>query len=189
VNTLGMVRTTHAFKALLKRARGRIVNTASVCGRVALPCTGPYSVSKHAVEAYSDILRAELGMWGIGVSIIEPGFFSTALTSAANNVAMLERQWGRLSDAVRAEYGEHMFEFSKAQTKERLEGICSKDTFLVVDAYFAALTSALPRRRYQVGWDSILFFIPFSMVPAILQDFFFWAVGRLSGMPTPSALR
>lgn len=41
----------------LNKFRGRIVNTASICGRVALPITGPYNVSKYGVEAYSDTIR------------------------------------------------------------------------------------------------------------------------------------
>ena len=71
VNTLGVIRVTHAFKPLVKKARcvrarhgersahapppsrscsGRIVNMASVCGRVAMPGIGPYTVSKYGVE-------------------------------------------------------------------------------------------------------------------------------------------
>lgn len=37
--------------------RGRIVNVSSCCGRIAFAFTGPYTVSKYAVEAYSDTIR------------------------------------------------------------------------------------------------------------------------------------
>ena len=43
------------------------------------PNSGPYTLSKWAVEAYGDLLRRELADFGIGVSIVEPGGFKTCL--------------------------------------------------------------------------------------------------------------
>ena len=49
----------------------------------------------------------------MSVVIIEPGFFTTALTSAERNAALLERRWAELPAAVRDEYGEHWLRFCK----------------------------------------------------------------------------
>ena len=58
VNFHGMVQMTRTFLPLLKKQRGsRVVNTSSMAGRLISETTTPYNVSKHAVEAYSDILR------------------------------------------------------------------------------------------------------------------------------------
>ncbi len=57
VNIYGIIRMCQAFKPLLKRSEGRIINCASTAGRVICPGMGPYCVSKHCVEIYSDILR------------------------------------------------------------------------------------------------------------------------------------
>lgn len=57
VNVFGMVETTKAFLPLIRQAEGRIVNTASALGRVALMYCAPYTMSKFAVEAFSDCLR------------------------------------------------------------------------------------------------------------------------------------
>lgn len=57
VNSYGVIRTCHAFKPLIKKAKGRIVIITSICARVCLPNVGPYSVSKFAVGAYADVLR------------------------------------------------------------------------------------------------------------------------------------
>jgi len=189
VNTLGLIRMTHALKPLIKKAKGRIVNTASICGRISLPCIGPYTVSKYGVEAYSDTIRAELAGFGIKVSILEPGFFATNLTNATAHEIMFDKQWKSLAEDTRQEYGEHMLEFSKFQMKQQLEKMCSKDTYLVVDAYFHALTSWFPRRRYQVGWDSILFFLPFSLLPGVIQDNFYNLMAIVTKMPKPNALK
>lgn len=59
VNTLGMVETTRIFLPLVLKSKGRIVNITSVAGRIAV-LYGPYAVSKHAAEGYSDALRYDV---------------------------------------------------------------------------------------------------------------------------------
>lgn len=56
VNMNGVIGMTMTFLPLIKKARGRIVNVASVLGRVAAN-GGGYCISKFAVEAFSDCLR------------------------------------------------------------------------------------------------------------------------------------
>jgi len=80
VNTMGMVRVNRAFFAMLLRGRGRIVNCSSECGYMkAQPFNGPYTMTKYAVEAYSDSLRRELLGLGMPVIKIQPGSFKTGL--------------------------------------------------------------------------------------------------------------
>ena len=38
---------------------------------------GAYSVSKHGIEAYSDVLRLEMKKWGVKVITILPTAFKT----------------------------------------------------------------------------------------------------------------
>jgi len=73
VNVLGVLAVTQTFLPLLKASRGRIVNISSVAGRSSLPFMGPYTASKHALEALSDSLRRELPTFGVDVIVIEPG--------------------------------------------------------------------------------------------------------------------
>lgn len=56
VNMNGVIAMTMTFLPLIKKARGRIVNVASVLGRVAAN-GGGYCISKFAVESFSDCLR------------------------------------------------------------------------------------------------------------------------------------
>ena len=56
VNMHGVIAMTVTFLPLIKRSRGRIVNVASVLGRVAAN-GGGYCISKFAVESFSDTLR------------------------------------------------------------------------------------------------------------------------------------
>lgn len=57
VNYFGMVNVTNVFLPLIKKEKGRIVNVASILGKMSMESMGPYVASKHAVEAFSDVLR------------------------------------------------------------------------------------------------------------------------------------
>ncbi len=85
VNVFGLLQVTQAFLPLLgarsncPHAPGRIINISSISGGLVFPFVGAYGGSKHAVEAFSDALRRELGIFGIQVSAIEPGNIRTPI--------------------------------------------------------------------------------------------------------------
>jgi len=88
VNVHGVVKTVNAFLPFLRAAdEAHIVNTASLGGVVAVPQfpIGVYVASKYACVGYSECLRAELAVEGIGVSVLCPGVVASDLyrTSAA----------------------------------------------------------------------------------------------------------
>lgn len=88
VNLFGLLAVTQAFLPLLGARQdstrpGRVINIGSVSGRVATPLTGCYAATKHALEAVSDALRVELGIYGIAVVVIEPGPIRTPIWSKA----------------------------------------------------------------------------------------------------------
>jgi short-subunit dehydrogenase len=71
----------HAMQAVLpgmrRRGEGRIVNVASVGGKVAVPHLAPYSASKFALVGLSEGFRAELRQYGIQVTTVCPGLLRT----------------------------------------------------------------------------------------------------------------
>ena len=73
VNVFGPYRITKAFAPLIIEAKGRVVNVSSISGILSGAFLGPYSMSKHAIEAYADALAAEMNSLGVRVSLIEPG--------------------------------------------------------------------------------------------------------------------
>ncbi len=77
VNVYGPVRITRAFAPLLIKSQGRVVNIGSIAGVQTRTFYGPYSMSKHAMEAFTDTLAIELERFGIKVSIIDPGGFNS----------------------------------------------------------------------------------------------------------------
>ncbi|NXH13251.1 RDH7 dehydrogenase, partial [Bucco capensis] len=108
VNAFGPIEVTLQLLPLLKRARGRVVNTSSVLGRLAAN-GGGYCISKYCVEAFSDSLRRDMYHFGVKVSIVEPGFFKTAVTNLESIEGCLRQLWDRLAPETRLSYGEDFF--------------------------------------------------------------------------------
>merc|ERR1712216_938052 len=50
VNVFGIAAVTKVMLPHLRKAKGRIVNVASIAGRVGIPASAAYSSSKYAVE-------------------------------------------------------------------------------------------------------------------------------------------
>jgi NAD(P)-dependent dehydrogenase (short-subunit alcohol dehydrogenase family) len=60
-NFFGLVRATQpVLPGMRSQLRGRIVNMSSITGKITTPLFGPYSSSKHAVEAVSEAMPVEL---------------------------------------------------------------------------------------------------------------------------------
>jgi NAD(P)-dependent dehydrogenase (short-subunit alcohol dehydrogenase family) len=77
-NVLGLVRMCQLVLPGMRRAGwGRIVNMSSMGGNFTFPGAGAYHASKYAVEAISDALRFEVGGFGVGVTVIQPGTIRT----------------------------------------------------------------------------------------------------------------
>jgi short-subunit dehydrogenase len=74
----GPVHSTLAvLPQMLSRNRGRIVNIASIGGRVAVPHLVPYCCAKFACVGFSEGLHAELKRFGIRVLTVVPGLMRT----------------------------------------------------------------------------------------------------------------
>jgi len=188
VNTLGVIKVTHAFKHLLKRSKGRIVNVGSITSKLVMPSIIPYSISKMAVAAYTDGIRAELSQWGIKVCMLEPGFFKTPQANPAAAEADAARVWERTPQSTKDEYGEDYFKWSQKVVNDYLEYKCKPGAPLVVDAYFNAITSIFPRCRYQIGYDSIFQFNILSYLPSRFQDVVFRFYWAFIAKPPPHAI-
>lgn len=169
VNLLGTIDVTLNLLPLLRKARGRIVNVASIMGRVS--CSGGgYCISKFGVEAFSDSLRRELGAFGVKVSIIEPGHFRTPIMNPEPFIENLKRIWSCLPEEIKKTYGEHSLnaycEYAKTSISSGNENLT-----LVTNCMEHGLTARHPYTRYSVGWDAKFFYIPLSYFPTAIADF------------------
>ncbi|XP_077459631.1 retinol dehydrogenase 5 [Stigmatopora argus] len=180
VNMNGTISMTITFLPLIKKARGRVVNVASVLGRVAAN-GGGYCISKFAVESFSDCLRRDINYFGVNVCIIEPGFFKTAVTSLEPIERELHRLWDQLSPEVQASYGDKYLDKYIRIQRFIMNAICDADLNKVTSCMEHALTAVYPRTRYSAGWDAKLVWIPLSYMPSCVVD-----IGLRLVLPRPS---
>jgi len=167
VNVIGTLAVTQAFLPMVRQARGRIVTIGSINGRLANPISGPYCMSKFAIEAFSDCLRRELDQWGIQVSLIQPGAIKTAIWD--KNDAYDWRS--EASSEHLSLYGAMYEKFRKLLVKSTNSAIpCDR----VSEAILHALTAPSPRTRYLVGPDArmlarLAYLLPDRMLDSILK--------------------
>lgn len=64
---------------LRRKARGAIVNTASMAGKKAAPLLAHYSASKFAVIGFTQALALEVAQHGIRVNAVCPGYVRTSM--------------------------------------------------------------------------------------------------------------
>jgi NAD(P)-dependent dehydrogenase (short-subunit alcohol dehydrogenase family) len=78
VNLFGVLRMTQAVLPILRdQGSGHIVQISTVGGIAAFPTLGGYHASKWALEGLSESLAQEVAPFGISVTLIEPGGYST----------------------------------------------------------------------------------------------------------------
>ncbi|WP_341904692.1 SDR family NAD(P)-dependent oxidoreductase [Sandarakinorhabdus limnophila] len=71
--------TQLVLPAMVQRGSGRIINNASVAGKVGSPLRTGYCAAKHALVGWSDALRAEIAQYGVQVHVLTPGFVATGI--------------------------------------------------------------------------------------------------------------
>ncbi len=77
-NVFGAVWVTQAVLPILReQGSGHIIQVSSIGGISAFPNIGVYNASKWALEGFSQALAQEVADFGIHVTIVEPGGFST----------------------------------------------------------------------------------------------------------------
>jgi NAD(P)-dependent dehydrogenase (short-subunit alcohol dehydrogenase family) len=96
VNVFGPYRITKAFAPLLIESKGRVVTISSISGILSGPFFGPYSMTKHAIEAFGDALASEMARFEVKSSLIEPGNYKSEIgrNTMAQAEAALERMKG-----------------------------------------------------------------------------------------------
>ena len=175
VNFFGHVSMTKTFLPLLIVKRdSRVVNVSSMCGFISLPGSGAYCASKYALESFSDCLRREMNVWGLRVSVVEPGTMRTPIAEGMKEA--LWKVWLDLPSHVQERWGEPFF--------QRLYQFVMNSVFMryaespekVIRVLEDAICSTTPRIRYRPGWQSNLVLFPLSNFPVWLVDKMF-AIG------------
>jgi len=164
VNLLGMVRVNRTFFDMLVPGHSRIVNCSSECGYLkAQPFNGPYTVSKYAVEAYSDSLHRELLGLGIKVIKIQPGSFKTAMHTAT--LAGF--------DQLSATTQHHAKTLKKMQPLMTRELAHANDPADLAKVVLKAVESKRPKSNYRIsnsGLLRLMQFVPNPILDAVYRS-------------------
>lgn len=143
-NVFGPLRMSQLVLPGMRRQRwGRIITLSSVAGAVTMMGTGAYTMSKHAVECFSDVLRYEVKSFGVDVITIQPGGVST-------NFTMVEEELFSQGDR-NSPYAKF-----RANVLQTLRQGASENRLIlkperVAQVILEAATVPRPRKRYRVG--------------------------------------
>lgn len=83
VNVYGVFRVTKAFAPLVIESKGRIVNISSISAFQSDRGTAAYTMSKAAVEAFTNVLASEMEPIGVSVIAVQPGAYNTGILKPA----------------------------------------------------------------------------------------------------------
>ena len=142
VNLYGPYRVTRAFAPLIIESKGRISTIGSIAGTLSSATWGPYSMSKHAMEAYSDALADEMKRFGVKVSLIEPGTYQSKIGASAVN-RMKQREQNLEGSEFKADMDENVDWLTTTLAQ-------SGDPNEVAEAVMQALFGDNPKPRYLV---------------------------------------
>ena len=159
VNVYGPWRMSNAFLELLIESKGRIVNIGSQGGQITQKYFGPYTMTKHALEAYTVAMREELEPYGIHVSIVQPG--GVVSNIGPNSMPGIIERLKRARPPFKDEADEVLASFENPPPQEAVDAPESatnrkpSDPSIVSDAVFHALFSDHPQDSYLVGtkWE------------------------------------
>jgi NAD(P)-dependent dehydrogenase (short-subunit alcohol dehydrogenase family) len=162
-NVIGLQMVTNAFLPLLRRQPGaRILQVASMLGRLSIPLAGPYNASKHAVVALAETLRLEVGR-EVFVVLVEPGAVRSEFRET------LAKLWGDLPQRAQGTpyagaVTQHLALRREQAERHALEAeVCGRKIL-------AALNATHPPRRLVIGRDAFWVGKLNSLLPAALWE-------------------
>lgn len=141
VNLFGPYRVTKAFAPLIIESQGRITTTGSISGILSGTFIGPYSMSKHGIEAFTDSLAGEMEKFGVQVSVVEPGNYNSAIVNTTRR--RMERRGQSPAGSLFEEELQQMMDRSSDRSR-------FKEPDEVSAAFLHALFDDNPKRRYMV---------------------------------------
>ena len=134
VNVKGVARATEAvLPHMQKRQYGKIVNIASIAGRIGSPTSGPYSVSKAGVINFTQTTALEQAKFNINVNAVCPGLLWTPMWRriSVNFGESREDDKGMEPREIFEKYVKNIIPLGREQTPE---DIGNAVTFLASDA-------------------------------------------------------
>jgi len=104
VNLFGVLHVTQAVLPVLRtQGSGHIIQISTIGGVAAFPRLGGYHASKWALEGLSESLAQEVAPFGISVTLVEPGGYTTDWGGSSAVNADPQPQYDALREAMAAQ--------------------------------------------------------------------------------------
>ncbi|MBS2988289.1 SDR family oxidoreductase [Rhodococcus erythropolis] len=145
-NFFGPINVTRAVLPVMRRQRGgHVVTVSSLAGLVGQEFCAAYAASKFALEGWMESLRFDVEPYGIGTTIVEPGFFRTELlVEGASSI------WPELS------IGDYDARTRKTvEAWKNMNGAQGGDPVKLAAALVELVDSPLPPHRWVAGADAL----------------------------------
>jgi NAD(P)-dependent dehydrogenase (short-subunit alcohol dehydrogenase family) len=139
-----MTVTRAALPTMRGQRSGQVVAISSVAGLIGQEFCSAYAAAKFGVEGFIESLATEVEQFGIGTTIVEPGFFRTDLLTPESTT------WAELSVDDYAEQA--------AATKEAWQGMNGQqggDPAKLARALIEIVGSEEPPARWVAGADAV----------------------------------
>lgn len=149
VNLIGTMRVTKLFLPILvKNKDSRIVFLSSVCGLCPVWGESSYAASKFGIEGYARVLSDELSVFGVKVSIINPGATKTDMSRgvACTMKDSFDKSSGETKELFGRDYGDRCFTYYNKKI-----GDISCDVQVPVKSVCNAVGAKNPKKRYYCG--------------------------------------
>ncbi|MFM2045575.1 MAG: hypothetical protein RLY86_4151 [Pseudomonadota bacterium] len=144
-NVHGMMHVIRAVLPYMRASRnGHIFNISSIGGALGFDIASIYCATKFAVEGFSECLALEVRPFGIGVTIVEPGFFRTDFLDGSSI------RYGDRRIADYAGYGEQVERFYGSQNGKQ-----AGDPAKLGAALVRLTREAEPPLRLAMGSDAV----------------------------------
>ena len=144
-NLVGQLNVTRAVLPVMRNQHsGHIITMSSTAGIVGQEFCSAYSASKFGLEGWMESLRFEVEPFGVHTTIVEPGFFRTALLEKESTI------WAELSIDDYAE--------RTAQTRPAWEAMSGKqggDPSKLAKALVTIADEDPPPLRFVAGADAV----------------------------------
>lgn len=110
VNVFSTLETAQiAARKFVGKGKGKIIFMSSMAGIMSTPYVGPYTATKHTIEAIAKTMRKELEGFGVQVATINPGAFDTGF-----NDRSAEAKWKWYDEKIHFTKKEDMEEADQA---------------------------------------------------------------------------
>eukprot|EP00904_Undaria_pinnatifida_P012830 jgi/Undpi1/8678/HiC_scaffold_25.g11143.m1 len=168
VNLLGTMRMTKMFLPLLVDNPGsRIVFMSSVCGLCPLWGASAYTASKFGIEGYARVLRDELHVFDVQVSIINAGFTDTDMVTSS--IQSIKENFEVCPENIKDIFGHDYADRCLKHDEKHSGRVTMDDVYVPTECVCKAVGSMSCGDRYYSGLMANTVFRIVAMFPALCR--------------------